>query len=163
MPDLQFTIGTMSAQTGCSVPTIRYYEKNGLLPRPGRAFNGHRHYCEADLNRLSFIKRCRDFGFSIEQVRELAGLFEDGDRACIEVRHVAQTRLDEVQAKLAELRELEASLATFVCSCDAACQGGPAKDCVILDGLSTANDAQVGVPCCPNQVETVPILLTRAE
>jgi DNA-binding transcriptional MerR regulator len=150
MPDLNLTIGTMSAQTRCSVPTIRYYEKIGLLPSPERAANGHRYYREVDLKRLTFIKRCRDFGFPIEQVRELTDLFEDGDRACVEVRELAQAHLDEVRVKLAEMHELEASLTAFVCSCDTACSGGLTKDCVIIDDLSmpVPEIATTGVSCC---------------
>src|SRR3978361_2275043 len=114
MQEQKLTIGALAAQTHCTVPTIRYYEKIGLLPRSDRASNGHRYYRDCDLKRLSFIKRCRDFGFAIEQVRELAGLFEDGDRSCIEVRDLAQQRLAQVRAKLTEMRQLETSLAAFV-------------------------------------------------
>ncbi len=135
------TIGALSSQTHCTVPTIRYYEQIGLLPRPERASNGHRYYRGEDLKRLAFIKRCRDFGFSIDQVRELAGLFEDGDRACVEVRDLAQVHLDQVRAKLEELRQLEASLADFVCGCNAVCNGGLTKDCVILDDLASPDTA----------------------
>lgn len=100
MSDAPLTIGALSAHTRCSVPTIRYYEQIGLLPNPGRAANGHRYYNRRDLRRLGFIKRCRDFGFPIEQVRVLAQLFEDGDRACREVRDQAQLHLEAVRAKL---------------------------------------------------------------
>lgn len=145
MPDPNLTIGAMSAQTRCSVPTIRYYEKIGLLPSPDRASNGHRYYRKVDLKRLTFIKRCRDFGFPIEQVRELTNLFEDGDRACVEVR------------------ELEASLATFVCSCDTACSGGLTKDCVIIDDLSmpVAEVTHTGVSCCAAPAEATSTFTTK--
>ncbi|MQA37068.1 MerR family transcriptional regulator [Rugamonas aquatica] len=163
MPDPNLTIGTMSAQTRCSVPTIRYYEKIGLLPSPDRASNGHRYYREVDLKRLTFIKRCRDFGFPIEQVRELTDLFEDGDRACVEVRDLAKVHLDEVRAKLAEMRELEASLAAFVCSCDTACSGGRTKDCVIIDDLATpaSSIASAGVSCCVVPAAPSSALITK--
>lgn len=163
MPDPNLTIGTMSVQTRCSVPTIRYYEKIGLLPRPERASNGHRYYREIDLKRLTFIKRCRDFGFPIEQVRELTDLFEDGDRACVEVRDLAQFHLDEVRAKLAEMRELEASLAAFVCSCDTACSGGLTKDCVIIDDLATpaACVSAPDVSCCAVPAAASSALITK--
>jgi DNA-binding transcriptional MerR regulator len=139
MASSTLAIGALSAQTGCNVPTIRYYEQIGLLPAPQRAANGHRYYRDTDLKRLTFIKRCRDFGFPIEQVRVLANLFEDGDRSCADVRDTAQEHLDAVRAKLEELRQLEASLATFVEGCDAACRGGPTRDCVIIEDLSDAD------------------------
>ena len=132
MAALKLTIGALSTKTHCTVPTIRYYEQIGLLPRPERASNGHRYYRDDDLKRLTFIKRCRDFGFPIEQVRDLAGLFEDGDRACVEVRDLAQVHLDQVRAKLEEMRQLEASLELLVGSCDATCSAGPTRDCCIL-------------------------------
>jgi len=133
---LRLTIGALSARTNCTVPTIRYYEQIGLLPRPARASSGHRYYRDVDLKRLTFIKRCRDFGFPIEQVRVLAGLFEDGDRDCVEVRDLAQVQLEQVRGKLEELRQLEVSLEAFVGSCNAACSGGLTKDCVIIGDLT---------------------------
>jgi DNA-binding transcriptional MerR regulator len=144
------TIGGLSAETGCNVPTIRYYEQIGLLPSAQRAPNGHRYYREADLKRLVFIKRCRDFGFPIEQVRTLLNLIEDGDRSCVEVRDMAQEHLDAVRAKLEELRQLEASLAAFVEGCDTACIGGATSDCVIIEDLSDVESkpAQVQSSSC---------------
>jgi DNA-binding transcriptional MerR regulator len=138
MSEAPLTIGTLASRTRCSVPTIRYYEQIGLLPSPGRLTNGHRYYSRRDITRLGFIKRCRDFGFPIEQVRVLAQLFDDGDRACREVRDQAQLHLDEVRAKLAELCQLEASLELLVGSCDATCSAGPTRDCCILVDLAAA-------------------------
>jgi DNA-binding transcriptional MerR regulator len=136
MSDTPLTIGAVAARTGCSVPTIRYYEQIGLLPSLARSANGHRYYSRRDLTRLGFIKRCRDFGFPIEQVRVLAQLFDDGDRACSEVRDQAQMHLDEVRFKLADMRQLEASLELLVGTCDAACSTGPTRDCCILVDLA---------------------------
>jgi Cu(I)-responsive transcriptional regulator len=132
---LAHSIGAASKQTGCSVPTIRYYEEVGLLPPAPRTEGNQRHYDDAAVRRLAFIRRCRDFGFSIEQVRELVGLVDEPSRDCVEVRDIAQAHLQEVQRKLAELQALEASLSAFVCSCNTACAGGPAVDCTILEDL----------------------------
>ncbi|CAN5316037.1 N/A [soil metagenome] len=137
MPHSNLTIGALASHTRTNVPTIRYYEEIGLLPQARRATNGHRYYRDVDLQRLGFIKRCRDFGFPIEQVRELVALFEDGDRACIEVRDMAQRHLDLVREKLEEMRQLEASLVGFVASCDEACCAGPTRNCAIIEKLST--------------------------
>ncbi|WP_205609940.1 MerR family transcriptional regulator [Noviherbaspirillum galbum] len=135
------SIGALATQTNTNVPTIRYYEEIGLLPLAQRSANGRRYYRDADLKRLSFIKRCRDFGFPIEQVREMVKLFEDGDRSCIEVRNLAQTHLDTVRARLEEMRQLEASLMAFVASCDEACCQGVTRDCNIIEDLSAAAPA----------------------
>lgn len=147
MTDARLTIGAMAERTACTVPTIRYYEQIGLLPRPARAANGHRYYRDCDLKRLHFIKRCRDFGFPIEQVRTMASLFEDGDRACVEVRDLAQVHLDEVRRKLGEMRQLEKSLAGFVSRCHETCLAGSTRDCVIIGDLtSSCGAASCGGP-----------------
>lgn len=130
------SIGAVAKQTGCTVPTIRYYEEVGLLPPAARTESGQRQYGEAALRRLAFIRRCRDFGFSIDQVRELVGLVDEPGRPCIEVREVAAQHLIEVRRKLDRLRELESSLNAFVCNCDAACAGGLTVDCTIFEDLA---------------------------
>ncbi|WP_442785069.1 MerR family DNA-binding protein [Actimicrobium sp. GrIS 1.19] len=130
------TIGVLASQTRTNVPTIRYYAEIGLLPRAQRASNGHRHYRDADFKRLSFIKRCRNFGFPIEEVREPVALFEDGDRECIEVRDMAHSHLNAVREKLNEMRQLDASLAAYVAICDENCCAGPSRGCAIIEELS---------------------------
>ena len=151
MSQQNLTIGALSTESNCNIPTIRYYEKIGLLPRPERTANGHRHYRSGDLKRLIFIKRCRDFGFPIEQVRGLVELFEDGDRSCIEVRDIAQLHLDAVQIRLEALRQLEVSLTDFVNSCTKACGTGVTRSCAIIEDLSMVESRQLNnVPgsCC---------------
>lgn len=135
------SIGTVAKQTGCTVPTIRYYEEIGLLPPADRSDSGQRLYGDAAARRLSFIRRCRDFGFSIEQVRELVSLVDEPERPCTEVRDIAAVHLGEVQKKLKELRELETSLASFVNSCNVACAGGASVDCTILEDLALPKSA----------------------
>jgi len=130
------TIGVLAARTECSVPTIRYYEGIGLLPEAARRDGGHRVYAEADLRRLTFIRRCRDFGFPIEQIRELVTLAGSPDRDCVAARDLAGAQLAEVRKKLRELRALEQSLKSFVDECNARCAGGPASACVILEDLA---------------------------
>ena len=120
------------------MPTIRYYEEIELLPAGPRTDAGRRVYGESAVKRLAFIRRCRDFGFSIDQVRELVGLVDQPDRPCVEVRDIASGHLDEVRKKLAELQALESSLSAFVVSCDTACAGGASVDCTILEDLAHA-------------------------
>ena len=153
------SIGVLAQQTGCTVPTIRYYEEIGLLPTGPRTEAGRRLYREPEVKRLTFIRRCRDFGFSIDQVRELVGLVDEPQRPCVEVRAIASGHLAEVRKKLAELQALESSLSAFVVSCDTACAGGPSVDCTILEDLAHPADAArlvAASPCCgasPNRRE----------
>src|SRR5258707_7270743 len=138
------TIGALAAETRCTVPTIRYYEEIGLLPEAIRRMGGHRLYGDADLRRLTFIRRCRDFGFPIEQIREFVTLVASPDRDCTAARDLAQAHLDDVRRKLKELRALERSLKQYVEACDTRCAGGPASACVILDDLAAPDRAS----CC---------------
>ena len=141
-------IGALAERSGVNVPTIRYYEEIGLIPPAQRRPSGHRVYGPAEQELLSFIRSCRDFGFSIEQVRALVALTRDADRDCVEARAVAQTHLDAVRAKLTELRALERSLAKFVSSCTTACAGGPAPECTLLKDLGHASVAANSSPGC---------------
>lgn len=128
-------IGDLAERTGTSAPTIRYYEQIGLLRRAARQGGGHRVYTRDDAERLTFIRRCREFGFSIDQVRTLASIVQDPHSSCMQARDMAAEHLAAVRATIRELKALEGSLIAFVKSCDTSCAGGPGPDCVILDDL----------------------------
>ncbi|MBM3546387.1 MAG: helix-turn-helix domain-containing protein [Alphaproteobacteria bacterium] len=140
MPAAGLTIGTLAERGGCSVSTIRYYEEVGLLPPADRRAGGHRVYGEADLRRLKFVRRCRDFDFSIDEIKALVAVMESGDRSCTEARDLATARLAVVRARLFELRALERDLKQFVESCETACLGGPGPSCAPLGDLARAGD-----------------------
>jgi DNA-binding transcriptional MerR regulator len=140
----EIAIGDLARRAGCTVPTIRYYEEIGLFPEAQRRASGHRVYGEADLRRLTFIRRCRDFGFSIEQIRRLVTLVGAPESDCTTARDLAQAHLDDVRRKLKDMRALERSLKDFVTECDAKCAGGPAGACVILKDLASTKAAR----CC---------------
>jgi DNA-binding transcriptional MerR regulator len=129
-------IGALAKRTGTSAPTIRYYEEIGLLRSADRQSGGQRVYGDADVKRLTFVRRCREFGFSIDQVRSLVALVQDPRSSCMHARDLAHEHLGAIRVKLAELKGLERSIAAFVASCDASCAGGPGPDCVILEDLS---------------------------
>lgn len=129
-------IGELAERTGTNTPTIRYYEEVGLLPHAARQAGGQRRYGEADVERLQFIRRCREFGFPLEQVRDLVSLFGDSRRNCTDARDIAQAHLTQVRAKMTELRALERDIAAFVHRCNAECVGGPGPDCVPLVQLA---------------------------
>lgn len=147
---VQLKIGRLAEKTGTNAPTIRYYEEIGLLPLPSRQAGAQRTYDDIDVRRLTFIRRCRDFGFPIEKVRQLVVLMESSDRPCVEARDLAYEQLQQVRSKLSELKELEKSIATFVASCDSNCAGGMGADCVIIGELAElptlTNKSAVG--CC---------------
>lgn len=113
-------IGALANMTGTNAPTIRYYEQIGLLPRGDRRAGGHRTYDDEDVKRLTFIRRCRDVGFPIDQVRTIAALMSDRDHGCMEARDLAQEHLAAVRAKLVELKALERSIAGLLENCDGA-------------------------------------------
>src|SRR3546814_14409900 len=122
------TIGQLAKRTDSNAPTIRYYEEIGLLPKASRKASGHRTYSDADLKRLTLIRRCRDFGFSIEQIRLLVGLTEAPDGKCTEVRDLALTHLNTVREKRRALQELEQSLLGFVQDCQTDCEDGRSEE-----------------------------------
>lgn len=120
--------------TRTTAPTIRYYEKVGLLPNPRRV-GGQRRYDGDDVRRLTFIRRCRDFGFPVEQVRSLVELAQDVDRSCLEARDLAETHLAAVHAKLAELQALETNIVRLIEAAKDDCAGGPGSECAVLEQL----------------------------
>lgn len=142
----ELTIGALAERTGCTVPTIRYYEEIGLIPPARRRPSGHRVYRSDAEALLTFIRQCRDFGFPIEQVRELVSLSNSQERDCFETLEIAKTHLAAVRAKMAELRALDRSLSRFVRSCTETCAGGPAAQCTIVKDMATPPQAPKG--CC---------------
>ena len=123
-------IGALARRAGTTVPTIRYYEEIGLL-RPAARSGGQRTYDNEDVRRLSFIRRCRDFDFSIDDIRTLLSLLQNG-KSCTEARQLAEGRLVELRRRRLELQALEATIASLVTACANTCDGGAAPDCVIL-------------------------------
>jgi DNA-binding transcriptional MerR regulator len=132
----ELKIGELADLTGTSVPTIRYYEQIGLLRRAARQAGGQRVYSRDDVEHLTFIRRCREFDFSIDEVRALVTIVHDPKSSCMDARDMAAEHLTAVRAKMRELKELERSLVSFVRSCDTSCAGGPGPECVILDDLA---------------------------
>ena len=127
------TIGAIPDRTGVNVETIRYYERIGVLPRaPPRSSGGRRVYAERHEVRLIFVRRCRELGFSLEQVRELLALGGGDNDNCGEVHVVASTHLGTVRDKIADLRRMELVLSVMV----DACAGGTLAHCPIIETLS---------------------------
>ncbi len=129
------SIGELSAWAGVSAEAIRYYEREGVIPRAPRNGAGrYRRYSEGDAVRLRFVRRARDLGFSLDEVRELLALAEgNNDRPCGEVNRIARAHLANVETKLAQLTAMRAELHRLVSACDV---DAPVPDCSILEALS---------------------------
>ncbi|MGF6308076.1 MerR family mercuric resistance operon transcriptional regulator [Bradyrhizobium sp. i1.8.4] len=125
------TIGQISELTGVNIETIRYYEKIRLLPPPPRAANGRRVYGPHESRVLAFVRRSRELGFSLDEIRALLRLGGPDKASCREVRDIATLHLDDIRAKISDLRKLERLLATTV----ARCSGTTAPECPVLDIL----------------------------
>ncbi|PKB14324.1 MerR family transcriptional regulator [Novosphingobium kunmingense] len=128
----QFTIGKLATATGVNIETIRYYERAGLIAPPARTDGNYRTYGEADITRLRFVKRTRDLGFTLEQVRALLGLSDQRERDCGTIDAMVIEHLAEVDRKIADLTALRRELADAVASCE----GGTVAECRILETFS---------------------------
>jgi len=124
-------IGKLSHLSGVNIETIRYYERIKMLPSPPRTASGRRVYDSTHLRTLAFIRRARELGFSIEEIRALMRLGGPEKATCREVREIAAHHLEDIRAKLDDLKKLERLLARTV----AQCSGTSAPDCPVLDIL----------------------------
>ncbi|KQO59641.1 MULTISPECIES: MerR family transcriptional regulator [unclassified Methylobacterium] len=130
------TIGDLAAATNTRVETIRWYEKVKLLPAPERSAGNYRLYGPEHLRRLSFIRRGRDLGFTVDQIRELLAMADDRDRSCAEVDTIARAHLAQVERKLADLTRLAHELRDVIGQCGC----GSVADCRIIEALSPHGD-----------------------
>lgn len=125
------SIGELSKHSGVNIETIRYYERIKMLPAPARTASGRRVYGHAEKRTLGFIRRSRDLGFTLEEIRAMLALGGPGRAPCAEVHRIANAHLANVRKKLADLMKLEAILAETV----AQCADGATPDCPVLDIL----------------------------
>jgi MerR family transcriptional regulator, mercuric resistance operon regulatory protein len=126
-----FPIGQLSKRSGVKIETIRYYERAKMLVPPRRTASGRRVYEVTDLRILVFIRRARELGFSLDEIRALLRLGGPAKAACREVREIAAHHLDDIRAKIGDLKKLERLLSETV----ARCSGKTAPDCPVLDVL----------------------------
>lgn len=128
---MEWRIGQLSEQTGCPIETIRYYERVGVLPRAARATNNYRCYKAHHRQRLLFVRRMRDLGFSLDEVRALLVMIDGGSYTCAEVQTLGQEHLLAVRQKITDLRRVEAALKDLV----GRCSGAESPDCSMLEAL----------------------------
>ena len=126
-----FQIGALSARSGVNIETIRYYERVGLIPAPPRTEGRQRVYDISHLKRPTFIRRSRELGFSLDQIRDLLGLVRGHDLTCAEVKTLTETHVADIRRKVKDLRKLERVLNDLA----ARCHGREVPDCPILEAL----------------------------
>ena len=139
MSNAPLTIGAMAKAAGTKVVTIRYYEKIGLLPPPDRTGGNYRAYEAESLERLLFIRRCRELGFTLDQIRELLRLSSQEDRACCDVDRITTEHLTAAERKIADLNRLASELRRI----NDLCRGdGQIANCRIVEVLGSGCAAQ---------------------
>ena len=123
--------GALARKSGVNAETIRYYEKSGLVQDPPRSAGGHRLYGPVHVQRLSFIRRCRELGFSLDEIRNLLGLVDGGDYTCAEVLEVAKGHIADVRSRIRDLKLIEKALLQMTSQCS----GKQTRECAILNAL----------------------------
>lgn len=131
-PTSGLSIGMLARLTGVNAETIRYYEREHVLPEPSRSNARYRVYAQVDVERLLFVRRARDLGFTLDEVRELISLSDEPSRSCADVDALARAHLVRVKAKIEQLQALQLELSRVI----GECRGGQAiADCRILHAL----------------------------
>ena len=136
------SIGELARTTGVKVVTIRYYEQIGVLPTPSRTSGNYRIYGQEHARRLRFIRRCRELGFSLDEVRDLFRLSARNAPSCAEVCRIAELHLQAVEKKLADLSYLASELRRISASCNG---NRPMAECRIMEALSQAPETETAV------------------
>ncbi|ENX15519.1 Cu(I)-responsive transcriptional regulator [Acinetobacter sp. CIP 64.2] len=124
-------IGKVSQASGVTSKMIRYYEQIGLIPAAGRSNAGYRSYSDNDVERLKFIKRSRELGFSVTEITDLLDLWSNSNRHSADVKHLAQSHIQKLEQRIQDLQQMVQTLQTLV-DC---CAGDHRPDCPILEGL----------------------------
>ncbi len=125
-------IGVVARRAGVGIDTVRYYEREGLLPAPRRRSSGYRDYDEAAVKRLRFIRRAKELGFSLAEIRELLALSNDHEHGVESVRQRARQRRDAILVRIRELQRLQRGLTKLIDACPG--RGDP-DNCPILRAL----------------------------
>lgn len=131
------TIGQVARSAGIGVETVRFYERQGLLPEPPRLGSGYRQYPEDVVDRLRFIRRAKELGFSLKEIKELFALRVDPNTTCAEVRNRAEEKIIDIEAKIEALQKIKQAITKLTKICSGR---GPTSNCPILDALNTEPD-----------------------
>jgi len=126
------TIGQVARRAGVGIETVRFYEREGLLEKPARKKSGYRQYQEDVVARLRFIKRAKELGFSLKEIKELLSLRVDPETTCAEVRRKAEAKIVDVDEKIQALRRIKKALVNLTTACSGR---GPISECAILEAI----------------------------
>ena len=137
MHEPKLLIGKVAAQAGVNVQTLRYYERRGLLPKPGRSSVGQRLYRPEAVKRVCFIKRSQELGFSLAEIEELLHLRDDTSATCRDVLEATEAKIADVDRKLRDLRRIKRALVLLTKTCT---KTGSARQCPILENLDHTID-----------------------
>jgi MerR family mercuric resistance operon transcriptional regulator len=133
------TIGQVARHAGVGIETVRFYERQGLLEEPARKQSGYREYGEDVVARLRFIRRAKELGFSLKEIKELLALRVDPTTTCAEVRSKAAAKIADVEQKIEALQRIRTALVKLT----AVCRGrGPTSECPILDALDKEEEGR---------------------
>ena len=130
------TTSELARQGGINLESIRFYEKQGLLPKPPRTASGYRIFPPESVRRVRFIKRAQELGFSLKEIKELLSLRLDSDTSCADVRQRAEDKLTDIDQKISDLRRMKQSLARLADACPGR---GDTSACPILESLDSSN------------------------
>lgn len=135
------TIGRLAEQAGVGVETVRFYEREGLLEEPQRRASGYRQYGQEAVARIRFIRRAKELGFTLKEIKELLNLRVDPTTTCANVKVRAKAKIDDIRRRIESLQQMKQALVSL----SEACSGeGPSSECPILDWLEPAS-AESGV------------------
>lgn len=129
-----FTIGQLAKKAQVKVETVRYYERRGLIPEPPRRESGYRQYSQDTVARIHFIKRAKELGFSLKEIKELLSLRVDPNTTCGNVKKRTEIKISEIEEKIRTLKKMKKALTKLAASCRGR---GPTSECPILEALDT--------------------------
>ncbi len=127
------SVGQLAKRANVNIETIRYYERRGLLPAPKRRESGYREYSEDDVNRIKFIKRAQELGFTLKEISELLELRVDATTTCGEVKKQAEAKISNIEEKINALKKMKVALGKLASSCK---DDEPRDSCPILEYLN---------------------------
>ena len=132
-----FKIGEVATRAKVNKETVRYYEKQELIPEPDRRYSGYRIFTQRHIDQIKFIKRAQELGFTLSETKELLELRMDEDTTCSEIRTEAQDKFQDVVEKIKDLKRIKETLVELIDSCSGS---GPKGDCPILGALEGENE-----------------------